>query len=314
MIDESKLRGGIYGLLLGDAVGVPYEFNPAGQLASYQDRIDMIPPPGFRRTYAGLPVGTWSDDGALALCLLESLVERGGFDPVDQTRRMVAWLDDGHLAVDGHVFDVGNATRQALVQARSLLAEGISPVGRGMTHEQSAGNGSLMRILPLALWHDGDEDELVKLAMDQSGLTHAHPLCLVCCGIYCLWVRNLVGDVDGPFQAALGKVGTLVRQDPALAAALDLIAGWEGKVPTGTGFVVDTLFSARHVLERGLDFKDVIRRAILLGNDTDTTAAVAGGLAGVRYGIKGLPEDWMGLLRGKELVQAILDRAGGHQL
>ena len=73
----------------------------------------MTPPPGFRRTYSGLPVGTWSDDGALALCLLESLVERGGFDPVDQARRMVAWLFEGHLAVDNHVFDVGNATRQA---------------------------------------------------------------------------------------------------------------------------------------------------------------------------------------------------------
>ena len=121
MIDGSKLRGGIYGLLLGDAAGVPYEFNPPGNLEPYRDRLDMIPPTGFRRTYSGLPVGTWSDDGALTLCLLESLVERGGFDPVDQARRMVAWLDEGHLAVDGQVFDVGNATRQALDQARSLL-------------------------------------------------------------------------------------------------------------------------------------------------------------------------------------------------
>ena len=124
-------------------------------LAPYADRIDMAPPPGFRRTYSGLPVGTWSDDGALALCLLESLVETGRHDPMDQTRRMVAWLFEGHMAVDNHVFDVGNATRQALGQARSLLAEGVSPVGRGLTHEQSAGNGTLMRILPLALLHEG---------------------------------------------------------------------------------------------------------------------------------------------------------------
>ena len=89
-----------------------------------------------------------------------------------------------------------------------------------------------------------------------------------------------------------------------------MIEDWKGKSPTGTGFVVDTLFSARYALETGSDFKDVIRRSILLGNDTDTTAAVAGGLAGVKYGFEGLPEDWLGLLRGKEMVEAILDRAG----
>src|SRR3954466_2400716 len=116
MIEASRFRGGIYGLLLGDAAGVPYEFNPPGNLAPYTDRIDMTPPPGFRRTYS-VPVGTWSDDGALAICLLESLAERGGLDPVDQARRMVAWLDEGHLAVDNHVFDVGVTTREALVRA-----------------------------------------------------------------------------------------------------------------------------------------------------------------------------------------------------
>ena len=82
MIEKSKIRGGIYGLLLGDAAGVPYEFNPPANLAPHADRIDMAPPPGFRRTYSGLPVGTWSDDGALALCLLESLVETGVSDNV----------------------------------------------------------------------------------------------------------------------------------------------------------------------------------------------------------------------------------------
>src|SRR4051812_10288333 len=148
MIEASRVRGGIYGLLLGDAAGVPYEFNPPAALAPYADRIDMTPPPGFRRTYS-VPVGTWSDDGALALCLLESLVGRGGFDPVDQARRMVAWLDEGHLAVDNHDFDVGNTTREALGQARTLHAQGINPIGRGAVHEYSAGNGTLMRILPL---------------------------------------------------------------------------------------------------------------------------------------------------------------------
>jgi ADP-ribosylglycohydrolase len=309
MIDRNWLCGGVYGLLLGDAAGVPYEFHPAKSLAPYADRIDMIPPAGFRRTY-GVPVGTWSDDGALALCLLESLAERGGFDPVDQTRRMVAWLDEGHMAVDHLVFDVGNATFDALDQARSLLERGESPVGRGLAHEQSAGNGTLMRILPLALLHQGTDDDLASTAMEHSSLTHAHPLCQVCCAVYCLWARHLIEGREAPFVAAVAKVDALLRdRDEATRSALDLIQEWDHKTPTGSGFVVDTLYSARYALEAGRDFKDVVRRSILLGNDTDTTAAVAGGLAGLKFGFDALPADWMDLLRGKDLVEPILRKA-----
>lgn len=143
--------------------------------------------------------------------------------------------------------------------------------------------------------------------MEHSALTHAHPACLACCAIYCLWARHLAAGVDDPFEAAIGKVKAVGGDGPALAA-LDLIEDWRGKTPTGTGFVVDTLFSAKYALENGSDFKDVVRRSILLGNDTDTTAAVAGGLAGVMYGFDGLPEDWMGRLRGKAMVEAILAR------
>ena len=310
MIDDSKRRGGVYGLLLGDAAGVPYEFNPPAALAPIAGQVDMVPPAGFRRTYS-VPPGTWSDDGALMLCLLESLVEAGRFDLDDQARRMVAWLDDGHLAVDGHVFDVGIATRTALGRARGLLKQGISPAGRGESHEQSAGNGTLMRILPMALWHDGPDADLARLAMEHSALTHAHPLCQVACATYCLWARGLIEDRPDPFEAALGRVEGFVRDDPPLAAAWDRIDAHRDRPTTGTGFVVDTLLSARHVLEVGVNYKDVVRRAILLGNDTDTTAAVAGGLAGIKFGMDGLPADWMALLRGKELVEAILGRFEG---
>ena len=309
MINRDRLWGGIYGLLLGDAAGVPYEFTPPGVLAPFADRIDMVPPDGFSRTY-GVPVGTWSDDGALALCLLESLAKRGGFDPLDQTIRMIAWLDEGHLAVDQHVFDVGNTTYQALNQARSLLDRGESPVGRGLRHEQSAGNGTLMRILPLALLHQGPDDDLASTAMEHSSLTHAHPLCQVCCALYCLWARHLIEGRDDPFGAAVAKVAALLRdRDDATRSALDVIEAWSHKPPTGSGFVVDTLYSARHALEAGRDFKDVVRRSILLGHDTDTTAAVAGGLAGLKYGFDALPADWLNLLRGKDMVEPILEKA-----
>lgn len=308
MLDQSRFRGGISGLLLGDAANVSYEFNPPETLVPIGDRIDMQPPRDFQRTYS-VPVGTWSDDGALALCLLESLVERGCFDPVDQTRRMVDWLDRGHLAVDDHVFDVGFTTRDSLGKARSLLAQGLSPVGQGAVNEQSAGNGTLMRILPLALWDEGGDDELARMAMEHSSLTHALPICQVACAIGCLWARYLAIELRNPFDTAVEKVKLIVQDLPTYFEALSRVESWRGQTPTGTGFVVDTLFSAKYALEQGSDFKDVIRKSILMGNDTDTTAAVAGGLAGVKFGIEALPQDWMNLLRGKALVETILKQA-----
>jgi ADP-ribosylglycohydrolase len=299
------IRGGIFGHLLGDAAGVPYEFKPASALAPWTDAIDMAPPRDFPRAH-GVPVGTWSDDGALMLCLLESLVEAGAFDPVDQMCRAVRWLTEGHLAVDHHVFDVGNTTSVALRRGARLLDEGQSPVQAGERHEHSQGNGSLMRILPLALWHRGTPDELVERAMIQSCLTHAHPTCRICCAIYCLWARNILDGVDGPFEAAFADVEALHGGSPDFRPVFETLRDWSTRRPGGSGYVVDTLLSAKWAVETGRDFKDVVKRSILLGNDTDTTAAVAGGIAGLQAGAAGLPADWLGLLRGKEWVDPLV--------
>lgn len=310
-MNPNAVRGGVYGHLLGDAAGVPYEFKPAAALAPWSDRIDMTPPPDFPRTYADVPIGVWSDDGALMLCLLESLVETGGFDPDDQMRRAVQWLTEGRMAVDGRVFDVGGTTRVALGRGARLLKEGRSSLQAGESGERSQGNGSLMRVLPLALWHRGGPDELIDLAMDQSRLTHAHPTCLICCAIYCLWVRNLLESVDRPFDAAFGTVEAVQGGDPEHRSAFETLHSWAARRPGGTGYVVDTLYSAKWAVEAGRDFKDVVKRSILLGNDTDTTAAVAGGVAGLQFGFEALPADWLALLRGREWVDPLVDRLIG---
>ena len=111
-----------------------------------------------------------------------------------------------------------------------------------------------MRILPLALWHAGPDADLARMAMEHSALTHAHPLCRVACATYCLWARGLIEDRTDPFEAAIRQVAGFVRDDLALAAALDQINEHRNRPPTGTGYVVDTLFSARHVLEVGVDY------------------------------------------------------------
>jgi ADP-ribosyl-[dinitrogen reductase] hydrolase len=201
-----RIEGGLVGLLVGDALGVPYEFKHPDDLPLEKD-IELEPPDWFPRSHATVRPGTWSDDGAQALCLLESLLHRNALDPEDFGRRMVNWLDWGHLAVGGAVFDVGNITARALGQIR----DGKSALEAAERHEETNGNGALMRVLPLALWHTGSNEELVRDARLSSLVTHGHTRSQVCCALYCLWARELLAGNDEAWSMAVTNLRTTVR-------------------------------------------------------------------------------------------------------
>src|SRR3954447_8970281 len=160
---RERLEGGIFGLLIGDALGVPYEFHSPEALPSLVD-IEMIPPAQFPRAHVRVPPATWSDDGAQALILLASLLQHSALDMQDFGTRLVAWYENGYMAVDQHVFDVGIQTSQAI---RNMIA-GTPASQADRTDEHANGNGSLMRVLPLALWHRGSDTALVEDAHRQS--------------------------------------------------------------------------------------------------------------------------------------------------
>jgi ADP-ribosylglycohydrolase len=309
---RDRLEGGLLGLLVGDALGVPYEFKNPSALPPLAG-IEMTPPRGFRRTYPDVPPGTWSDDGAQALCLLASLLDAGRFDADDFGRKLVRWLDDGYLAVDGKVFDVGITSRQAI----GAIAAGTPAAEAGDPGERANGNGSLMRTLPLALWHQGSDLELVRDALAQSRVTHAHPRSQLACALYCLWARRLIQATPDPWNDALYTLLGQTKQDPAARAELaSQVVPPRMQKPTGTGYVVDCLHSARFALEQST-YEGVVKAAIALGNDTDTTACVAGGLAGVRDGVAAIPSRWREALRGRELFEplllGLLQHRGAHQ-
>jgi ADP-ribosyl-[dinitrogen reductase] hydrolase len=305
---RDRLEGGLVGLLVGDSLGVPYEFHGAGNIPALAD-IEMTPPPGYPRTYAQVPPGTWSDDGAQALCLLASLLDRGGFDAEDFGRRLVDWLDKGYLAVDGRVFDVGITSRQVIMR----IGAGTPAAEAGESGENSNGNGSLMRVLPLVLWHQGPDLDLVRDATAQSRVTHAHPRSQLSCALYCLWARRLLDATPDPWNDALYALLGMTRQDPDARAELaNHVAPPRTQKPTGTGYVVDCLHSARHALEQRT-YEGVVKAAIALGNDTDTTACVAGGLAGVRDGVDAIPPRWRDALRGRDLLQPLMERLLAHR-
>lgn len=298
---EERLAGGLVGLLVGDALGVPYEFHAAEHIPPPQE-IEYTPPTGFARAHTSAPPGTWSDDGAQALCLLASLLARGCFDPEDFGQRLVRWLDEGYLAVDGNVFDVGIQTSRAIAKLRA----GSPALMAGSTEESALGNGSLMRVLPLALWHRGSDAELVADARAQSRVTHGHLRAQLSCALYCLWARCILNDAASPWDAAVGALRALYPpSSPERQELEDSIHPDKLPAGHGRGYVVDALHSAHWAVMQG-DYETTVRSAVSLGNDTDTTACLAGGIAGLRDGIAAIPQRWRDGLRGMDLYTPLL--------
>ncbi|NJO79058.1 MAG: ADP-ribosylglycohydrolase family protein [Cyanobacteria bacterium RM1_2_2] len=300
---SEQIKGGLVGLLVGDALGVPYEFHSPEAIPPLE-AIEFTPPAGFHRTYPGIPAGTWSDDGAQALCLLASLLACDSLNLKDLSQRFLNWYENGYMAVENHVFDVGNQTSRAL----NAIRAGMPPLEAGMLGKNAKGNGSLMRVLPLVLWHRGTDAELVEAAHLQSRVTHGQITCQVCCALYCLWAKRILEQVANPWQAAVSTLRQLYLSD--LLYAVDLEETIRPDQPphgTGTGYVVDCLHSARLALEAG-SYEQVVKAAVALGNDTDTTACVAGGLAGLRDGIEAIPDRWQQQLRGKALFEPLLQK------
>lgn len=298
---QARIAGGLIGLLVGDALGVPYEFHSPQNLPPLA-QIEFDPPAGFHRAHSSVAPGTWSDDGAQALCLLASLLERGGFDADDFGQRLCDWYEKGYCAVGNHVFDIGITTGKAI----SALKRGTPALEAGPSADDDNGNGSLMRVLPLALWHQGTAAELARDAQLQSRVTHGHLRSQVCCALYCLWARRVLEDANDPWQAAVTNLRELYANDAAATHELEWsIRPDDEPSGTGSGYVVDCLRSARLALAAG-SYEQVVKAAIALGHDTDTTSCVAGGIAGLRDGVDAIPQRWRERLRGMEIVEPLL--------
>jgi ADP-ribosyl-[dinitrogen reductase] hydrolase len=291
---NDRLAGGVWGHLVGDAMGLPYEFGPPVRL----DQIRW----GQQAAGRVQPPGTWSDDGGLMLALLDSLVQ-GHFDTRDQARRALDWWL-GDAFKPGPVFDIGIVTRGALER----IQRGIEPEEAGADGEDENGNGSLMRILPIALvGHQVPASELVVRAMRASSLTHRHPRSQVTCAVYVIAARNLIQGVSDrahvlaqAFDTVEAAVGGAERRD------LKVLQSYRNR--TGTGYVVDCFWSAWEAFNGGNSYRDVIERAIAYGHDADTTACVAGGLAGIYWGMGAIPDEWLSGMRGRDVVEPILGK------
>jgi ADP-ribosyl-[dinitrogen reductase] hydrolase len=268
----NKLKDAIYGFAVADALGVPYEFKPRGSFHC----SDMVGHGTWKQ-----PAGTWSDDTSMTLATCASLKEQHKINTKDIMEKFKEWLYLSKFTAHDEVFDIGETTRYAITH------------DKGLTDITSNGNGSLMRILPLA-FIDCTEDEIKEV----SSLTHGHELSTTACVIYVTIAKKLLQGYD--LRAILLNLKYYGKPFDRLHFI------YEHEEIKSSGYVVDTLEAALWCLTTTNSYKDCVLKAVNLGDDTDTTAAVAGGLAGIKYGMKNIPGEWIKTLANKRLIEKCL--------
>lgn len=310
--DEGDLiRSAILGLCIGDALGVPVEFQSRQSLAF--DPVESMRGYG---TY-NMPIGTWSDDTSLTLCLLDSL--SNGLDYEDIMSKFVSWYKEGSYTQYGEAFDIGTGTKAAIQR----YLNGTAPLECGGKSEFDNGNGSLMRILPLLFYlrsefgaHFYDFNEAFNVTHNVSALTHGHPRSQLACGIY-LTVASMIMDGMALREAisdGIKKAMTFYAKDESFGQELgaferlksDTFKNLEEFEIRSSGYVVDTLEAALWCLLNTSSYKECVLKAVNLGNDTDTIAAVAGGLAGLYYGGDQIPVEWVDAIPSIEIIDELV--------
>lgn len=289
----NRARGALLGLAVGDAVGTTVEFKARG---SFVQLTDMVGGGVFN-----LKPGQWTDDTSLALCLATSLVEKG-FDTHDQMCRYIRWRETGYMSSTGRCFDVGRATSEALDRFK-LTGNPIA----GSTLPSSAGNGSIMRLAPIPIYYQDDPELAIEMSVAQSRTTHQSAQCLDAC--------RLLGVVLLRALHGLSKDDVLsdnLRVE-RMSEALVLIAMGDYKDKTaseiiGSGYVVESLEAAFWCFWKTNSFEECVLAAANLGDDADTTAAIAGQIAGAFYGEFGIPASWLKILSMAEEIGKLAEK------
>jgi ADP-ribosyl-[dinitrogen reductase] hydrolase len=316
---KNHVINGVMGLCVGDALGVPVEFNTKGSLVLHPV-VDM-------RSYGTYhqPAGTWSDDTSMTLACVDSLLK--GLDYHDIMHNFVRWFKDGEFTPFNEVFDIGIATRKALL----TFEGGVFPLECGGNREYDNGNGSLMRILLIVFYlralfgsdfhKNRDTFEIIH---NVSALTHAHPRSQIACGIYSTIASMLMDGLKLKDACYLGinQAMNYYRNQEKFTKELVHFKRLENKdfltFPVDSikscGYVVDTLEAAIRCLLITRDYKARVLQAVNLGEDTNSVAAMAGGLAGLYYGYSSIPKEWVSTIIRKEYIENLCNQLNDYLL
>lgn len=316
-MDLKIVRALIYGHAIGDALGVPVEFS------SRTERM-VSPVTSMRSNFAReFPAGTWADDTSLSIALLESLGRLGKIDYTDIMDNFVKWYDDDEFTALGDPVDeVGMRTSTAILGFKC----GMNPTNCGGDQESDNGNGSLMRIDPIVLYlHEkfGENlatDESMEIVHNISSLTHAHARSKIACGILILILNEILNgakDLKIAIRDGISKAREFysAREDFANEFSENFArVSSENFAETprddihSSGYVIDTLEASIWCLLNSKDYSECVLKAVNLGIETNTTAAVAGGVAGLFYGFDAIPAQWIDTLQAKSLLDEICEK------
>ena len=313
------IRSVMLGHAVADALGVPVEFRSRAELRR-DPVVDM-------REYGthNQPRGTFSDDTSMSIAALDA-IKGGVLDYLGVMKNFVSWYERGEYTSGGVTFDVGGSCSRAI---RSFMgSDGSRALGHGDSGEYTCGNGALMRIHPFALYAYGKEEDTerrTRIIHDATSLTHAHPRCLMGSGIFSFILWELIRKPEkasvtrGAAKALLyysgigeaspeihKEIQTYKRAFSSLATVVGCESTAEEKIRS-TGYVVDSLEAALWCVMSTNDYKSAVLRAVNLGDDTDTVAAITGALAGALYGVSGIPLEWLSALVGREMIEEMCE-------
>jgi ADP-ribosyl-[dinitrogen reductase] hydrolase len=260
--ENSRAVASFLGLAIGDALGAPVEFELPGSFEPVVDYRSGGP--------WNLPRGYWTDDTSMAICLAESIIACNRINPVDLMQRFCRWFQQGENSSTGTCFDIGNTTVQAL---RRYLHSGSYEPARNL--EYLSGNGSIMRLSPVAVRWWNQPDVLEDTAIAQSVVTHGSDECVRCC-------REL---------AAL--LGAAIRGEPVHQSLQQWASSITSNEVSNSGRAVDTFSAAKWAVGSSNNFSSAVLAAVNLGGDSDTIGAVAGQLAGAIWGMESIPQAWV---------------------
>lgn len=294
---ENRIYGGLFGFCVGDVLGVPVEF-------STREERDKDPVKEMRAygTYHQ-PFGTWSDDTSLTICLVDAI--NRGYSVQKIAENFVNFYEKGYFTPYGEVFDLGASTRASIIK----ICAGENPINCGGKKEFENGNGSLMRILPIAFCGEKLKgQELIKFIEEVSSLTHAHKRSKLACIVYVEFLIQIILGYGK--EEALDRTISFIHAN-CVKAYSDEFRNFEKilskKVVNAakdeiksSGYVIDTLEAALWAFFHAEGYRDTILKAINLGGDTDTIAAITGGIAGIYYGLNDIPQNWIQSIAKKE--------------
>ena len=302
---RDRFRGCLLGLAAGDALGTTLEFRSPGTFQPIDDIIGGGP--------FGLQAGQWTDDTSMALCLAESLIVTGGFDPDDQMQRYVRWRDEGYLSSTGECFDIGNTVWKALSDY-----DGTAEPYSGSFDPWSAGNGSLMRLAPVPMFFAADAAEAIDRSADSSRTTHGAEEAVDACRYFAGLLVGALNGVDREtlLSAEYCPVENLWARSPLTEGIAEVASGsFKDREPPeieGSGYVVKSLEAALWAFHGSLDFREGALLAANLGDDADTTAAIFGQIAGAYYGFEAIPTEWRERLSMAAEIRSMADSLYDH--